>query len=109
MFQGRTFGRLLGPVLVISFVVGFALYVVSGATTDKGTTGAIRSEAASISKAEKASCAKYGRYGTIATLRQEGLLTFKPVYNSVVYLPGSPGSGCGTIIVGSPAYQAPAG
>jgi hypothetical protein len=80
--------------------------VLSAATTDKGTTGAIGSESAIIMAAEKASCSKYGKYASISTLRDEGLLAHQPVYNSVVYLPGK---GCGTIVIGSPAYQSPAG
>ena len=95
------FSRLIGAALVLSFVVGFAVYVLSGATTDKGTTGAIGAENATIVAAEKASCAKYGTYASISALEKEGLLTLKPVYNSVVFLPGK---GCGTIVVGSPAY-----
>jgi hypothetical protein len=105
MFEKLSFGRLLGAVLALSFIIGFAVFILSGATTNKGTTGAIGSENASIMSAEKASCSKYGRYASIATLRREGLLTRQPVYNSVVYLPGAH---CGTIIVGSPAYQSPA-
>jgi hypothetical protein len=101
-----SFGRLLGAALALSFAAGFAVYVLSGATTNKGTTGAIGSENTIIMRAEKASCAKYGKYASIATLQSEGLLAFKPVYNSVVYLPGR---GCGQIVVGSPAYQSPAG
>jgi hypothetical protein len=104
--QKISFTHLLGAVLAISFIIGFSVYVLSGATTNKGTTAAIGSENALIMKAEKASCSKYGAYASISELRKEGLLTFKPLYNSVVYLPGS---GCGTIIVGSPAYQSPAG
>jgi hypothetical protein len=106
VFEKRSFRRLIGAALALSFIVGFATYVLSGATTNKGTTGAIAAENASITGAEKASCLKYGTYGSIATLRQEGLLTRKPVYNSVVYIPGKH---CGTIVVGSPAYQSPAG
>jgi hypothetical protein len=104
--QKLSFGYLLCAALALSFILGFAIYVVSGATTDKGTTRAIGSESAIIKSAEKASCSKYGRYASISTLRNEGLLAFAPVYNSVVYLPGA---GCGTIVVGSPAYQSPAG
>jgi hypothetical protein len=101
-----SFSHLLGALLVASFVVGFAVFVLTGATTDKGTTTAIASESAVINRAEKASCAKYGKYASIAKLESEGLLPIKPVYNSVVYLPGK---GCGTIVIGSPAYQSPAG
>lgn len=101
-----SFSHLIGVVLALSFIAGFAVYVLSGATTDKGTTGAIASENAVIMRAEKASCSKYGKYATISTLVHEGLLAHNPVYNSVVYLPGT---GCGTIVVGSPAYQSPAG
>ena len=104
--QRRSFARLLGAAAALSFIVGFAVYVVSGATTNKGTTGAIGSENAVIARAEKASCYKYGKYASISALRHEGLLAANPVYNSVVYLPGK---GCGTIIIGSPAYQSPAG
>jgi hypothetical protein len=93
-------------VLALSFIIGFAVYALSGATTNKGTTGAIQSESATIMRAEKASCSKYGKYASISTLRHEGLLVSQPVYNSIVYLPGK---GCGTIVVGSPAYQSPAG
>jgi hypothetical protein len=106
MFKKLSFPHLVGVVLALSFIVGFAVFVLSGATTNKGTTGAIAAENATIMSAEKSSCARYGTYASIATLRREGLLTFKPVYNSVVYVPGKH---CGTIIVGSPAYQLPAG
>jgi hypothetical protein len=101
-----SFGHFLCALLAVSFLIGFAVYVLSGATTDKGTIGAIGSESKLIMKAEKANCSKYGRYASISTLRDEGLLAFAPVYNSVVYLPGT---GCGTIVIGSPAYQSPAG
>jgi hypothetical protein len=101
-----SFGRLLGVVLALSFISGFAVDVLSGTTTNKGTIGAIGSENAAIVRAEKARCSKYGKYASIATLQEERLLAFKPVYNSVVYLPGK---GCGTIVIGSPAYQSPAG
>ena len=106
MFRKLSFAHLLGAVLALSFIVGFAVFVLSGATTNKGTTGAIGAESATIMSAEKASCSRYGTYASVATLRREGLLTFKPVYNSVVYVPGKH---CGAIIIGSPAYQSPAG
>jgi hypothetical protein len=106
MSQRLSFRHLLGAALALSFIVGFGVYVLSGATTNKGTTGAIRSESAMIMRAEKASCARYGRYASISTLLKEGLLATKPTYNSVVYLPGA---GCGTIVIGSPAYQSPEG
>jgi hypothetical protein len=106
VFQKRSFLRLLCLALVLSFILGFAAFILTGATTDKGTSGAIASEYAVIVSAEKASCHSFGSYGSIATLRREGLLTFKPSYNSVVYLPGAH---CGTIIVGSPAYQSSSG
>jgi len=100
------FGYLLGAVLVLSFIAGFAVFVLSGAKANKGTTSAISAENAVIMKAEKESCSRYGTYATIATLRREGLVKFDPLYNSVVYLPGEH---CGTIVIGSPAYQSPAG
>lgn len=106
MFKKLSFTQLLGAVLALAFIAGFTAFVLSGATTNKGTTGAIRSENAVIMSAEKMSCVRYGTYASIATLRKEGLLTFTPVYNSVVYLPGKH---CGTIVIGSPAYQSPAG
>ena len=87
-------------------MIGFAVYVLAGATTDRGTTAAIGAENARIRAAERASCSRFGSYGTVAALRREGLLTFLPTYNSVVYVPGP---GCGTIVVGSPDYQAPVG
>jgi hypothetical protein len=104
--QKLSFAHLLGAVLALSFIAGFAVFVLSGATTNKGTTGAIGAESATIMSAEKTSCSRFGTYASIATLRREGLLTFKPVYNSVVYVPGKH---CGTIVIGSPAYQSPAG
>lgn len=106
MFHRLSFGRILATVLALSFILGFATFIWSGATTNKGTIGAIASENAIIISAEKASCKAFGSYGSVATLRKEGLLTFQPTYNSVVYVPGPH---CGTIIVGSPAYQSPAG
>jgi hypothetical protein len=102
LLKKLSFIHLLGALLALSFIVGFAVFVLSGATTNKGTTGAISAERAQIRSAEKASCHRYGAYATVATLRREGLLTFKPVYNSVVYIHGPH---CGTIVVGSPAYQ----
>ncbi len=104
MFQKVSFANLLAAVLALSFVIGFAVFVMTGATTNNGTTGAISAESARIMSAEKTRCTRYGTYSSISTLRSEGLLTFKPVYNSVVYVPGKH---CGTIIVGSPAYQSP--
>jgi hypothetical protein len=106
MFEKLSFVRLLAAVLALSFIVGFAVFVLLGATTNKGTTGAIGAERATITTAEKTSCIRYGTYASIATLRREGLLTFKPAYNSVVFVPGKH---CGTIVIGSPAYQSPAG
>jgi hypothetical protein len=105
MFQKLSFARVLAVILALSFVAGFGVFVASGATTNKGTTGAIGAERATIMSAEKTRCRTYGAYASIATLREEGLLTFKPVYNSVVYLPGKH---CGTIVIGSSAYQSPA-
>jgi hypothetical protein len=105
MFRKLSFGQILGLLLALSFVVGFAIFVMSGATTNKGTTDAIGSERALIKTAERARCAKYGTYTSISTLEKEGFLSFKPVYNSVVYIPGSH---CGTIVIGSSAYQSPA-
>jgi hypothetical protein len=106
VFKRLSFRHFLGAVLALSFVIGFAVFVLSGATTNKGTTGAIGAENATIMAAEKMSCMRFGQYGSISTLRREGLLTFKPVYNSVVYVPGKH---CGTIVIGSPAYQSTAG
>ena len=106
MFGKPPFARVVGAVLALSIASGFAAYVLSGATTDKGTAGAIAAEAAVIMRAEKASCARYGSYASISTLRKERLLTINPVYNSVVYVRGAR---CGTVTVGSPSYQAPAG
>jgi hypothetical protein len=100
------FAKLLAAVVAVGVVVGIGAYILAGATTNRGTTGAIGSENATIMAAEKASCTKFGKYATIARLRSEGLLAFAPTYNSVVYVPGS---GCGTIVVGSPAYQSQAG
>jgi hypothetical protein len=106
MFHKLSFGHFVGVALALSFIMGFAAYVLAGATTNRGTTRAIGSESATIMRAEKASCSKFGRFASISTLRKDGLLAFEPVYNSVVYLPGP---GCGTIVVGSLAYQSPAG
>jgi hypothetical protein len=106
MFERLSFAHLLGAVVAVSFIAGFAVFVLAGATTNKGTSGAIRAESATIMTAEKTRCIRYGTYASLSTLRRERLLSFRPVYNSVVYVPGK---GCGTIIVGSPAYQSPAG
>ncbi len=93
---------MLALILTLSFVAGFAVFVLSGATTNRGTTGAIAAERAQIKLAEDARCRRDGAYAPIATLRREGFLSFTPVYNSVVYLPGT---GCGTIVIGSASYQ----
>lgn len=106
MFPKLSLLRLLGAVLALSFITGFAVFLLTGATTNKGTTGAIASEYSIIMNAEKASCHAFGTYATISTLQREGLLTFKPTYNSAVFIPGKH---CGTIVIGSPAYQSPAG
>jgi hypothetical protein len=102
VFGRLSFGKLLSAAVAVAVVVGVVGYVLSGATTNKGTTGAISAENGKIMAAEDASCKKDGKYGTLATLESEGLLTFKPTYNAVVYLPGK---GCGAIVVGSAAYQ----
>jgi hypothetical protein len=99
-----SFLHLLIAAFALTFVVGFAAFVLSGATTNRGTTSAIRTERATIMSAEKARCQKYGTYTSTATLRREGFLTFTPAYNSVVYLAGK---NCGTIVIGSPSYQSP--
>lgn len=101
-----SFAHLVGVILGLSFIAGFGVFILLYATTDRGTTSAIRSESATIMTAETTRCIRYGSYASISTLRRERLLSFAPVYNSVVYLPGK---GCGTIVIGSPAYQAPAG
>lgn len=106
MFKKLSFFHLLGAVLALSFIAGFAVFVLSGAITNKGTTDAIGDERATIMTSERTRCAIYGTYASISTLRKEGLLTFKPVYNSLVYVPGKH---CGTVIIGSPAYQSPSG
>jgi hypothetical protein len=106
LFPKLSLARLLGAVLALSFITGFAVFLLTGATTNKGTTGAIASEYSIIMSAEKTSCHAFGTYATISTLRREGLLTFKPSYNSAVFIPGKH---CGTIVIGSPAYQSPAG
>jgi hypothetical protein len=106
MFRTRSFAALIVAVLVVSFLGGFAAFLLTGATTNEGTTGAITAESATIKTAEQTRCVRYGTYTSLSTLRKEGLLTFKPVYNSVVYLPGK---GCGTIVIGSPAYQSTSG
>lgn len=106
MLGRLSFVHLVAAVFVLAFIAGVAVFVASGATTNKGTTGAIAAEYARIVVAEKTSCSRYGRYASIATLRKEGLLGFTPLYNSVIYLPGKH---CGSIVVGSSAYQATAG
>ena len=106
MFEKLPFRALVGLVLVIAVIAGVVGFAVSGATTNRGTTGAISVENAKIMAAEKTSCSKDGKYGTISKLQSEGLLTFNPTYNAVVYVPGK---GCGTVVVGSAAYQSAAG
>jgi hypothetical protein len=98
-----SFPRVLVAIFCLTFVAGFAVVVLSG-TTDEGTTSAIHAERLAILKAEKVRCRQYGSYASTKTLRREGLLPFKPMYNSVVYLAGAH---CGTIIIGSPSYQSP--
>lgn len=93
---------LVVGVFVLGLAAGIAVFILSGATTDRGTTGSISSEYTAIMAAEKISCQKFGRYGSIATLRSEGLILSQPIYNSVVYVPGK---GCGLLVVGSSAYQ----
>jgi hypothetical protein len=105
MVKKLSFAHVVGAVLALSFILGFAVVVLS-ATTNRGTTSAIGAERATIMTAERTRCLRYGTYASIATLQRDGLLTFKPVYNSVVYVPGKR---CGTIVVGSPDYQSPAG
>jgi hypothetical protein len=106
MSHGVTFRRLVWAVAALAFVAGFALFIVSGATTDKGTPGAIRAESAKIMGAERSRCAKLGSYASLVVLRDEGWLHFVPQYNSVVIVPGPH---CGTIVIGSPAYQLSSG
>lgn len=102
MAKKISFSHLLIIVAVLFFIIGFAVFVLADATTDTGTIGAIKAERALIMSAETRSCERHGTYASIATLRKEGLLAFKPVYNSVVILPGKH---CGTVIIGSASYQ----
>jgi hypothetical protein len=97
-----SFSRLLVAAFALSFIVGFAVFVLTGAATNRGTTGAIGTERTLIVSAERLRCERYGSFASIATLRKEGLLTFRPRYNSVVVVPGRH---CGTIVVGSASYQ----
>jgi hypothetical protein len=106
VFEKVSFTKLVVVVVVLMVIVGVAVFVLLGATTNKGTTGAISSEYSRIVRAEKLSCTEHGRYASLAALEKERLLTFKPIYNSVVYLPGQ---GCGSIVVGSSAYQSGGG
>jgi hypothetical protein len=106
VFKNLSFVHLVGAVLVVAAVAGIVGYIASGTPTNEGTTSAIGAENAKIMIAERLSCREDGTYGTVPTLEREGLLAFKPVYNSVVYIPGR---GCGAVVVGSPAYQAAAG
>lgn len=105
MLQKLSFRQLLIVAFVLTFVGGFVAFVLTGATTNEGTTSAIRAERAVIQSAERVQCRTFGTYGSTSTLRRNGLLIFKPQYNSVVYVPGKK---CGTIVIGSPSYQSPA-
>lgn len=106
MVPKLSFVNLVAIIAVLAVIAGATGYVVSGATTtNEGTVGAIRAEYAKVMAAEKKSCARFGRYGTIPTLEHEGILGFVPQYNSVVYVPGPH---CGLLAVGSAAYQSPA-
>lgn len=105
-FGRLRFVNLIAGVLVVSVVVGIVGYGEFGTVTNTGSTGAIAAENATIMAAEHTSCHRYGAYATVASLEREGLLTIKPTYNSIVIVPGR---GCGTVVVGSSAYQAPAG
>lgn len=100
-----SFARLAGIVLAVSVLAGFFGYAAVS-TTNRGSTGAIAAENARIMAAERTSCLRHGSYGTLATLERAGLLATAPIYNSVVYVPGR---GCGTIVVGSAAYQSQSG
>ena len=107
MLDKLSFSKLLAALLVVAVIVGIAVdYAASDTTTNKGTPGAISAENAQVMAAEKASCNKHGKYASLSTLESDGLLSFKPTYNAVVYVPGK---GCGTLVVGSAAYQPVAG
>jgi hypothetical protein len=101
-----SFVQLVVLVAVVAVTAGIVGYVASGTTTNVGTTTAIGSENAKILAAEHESCKRDGHYASLATLEHDGLLGFKPIYNSVVYIPGAH---CGTIVVGSPSYQSGVG
>ena len=104
MSKRLSFLQVLAVAFVLAFSIGFAVFILSGATTNAGTSSAIRAERTLILHAERTQCRRYGTYASTSTLRKEGLLTFKPQYNSVVYVPGQH---CGTIVIGSPSYQSP--
>lgn len=106
MLKRLTFFQVISLTLIVGVIAGIVSYVLDGATTNRGTTGAIAAENAKINQAEKLSCREHGHYATLAKLERERLLPFRPIYNSVVYIPGPR---CGTIVVGSPAYQSQAG
>ena len=106
MIARRSFVHLLVAVFALGVVAGFAAFILSGATTNTGTSSAIGSEYSRIVAAEQLSCLRFGTFGTVATLRRERVLDFQPAYNSVVFLPGSH---CGSYVVGSSAYQSSGG
>lgn len=106
MVRRISFGHAVVAMVALAVFAGIVGYALSGTKTDAGTTGAIGAENARILTAEHSSCKRFGHYGTLATLRSEGVLTFTPTYNAVVYIPGKD---CGTIVVGSSAYQSSAG
>ena len=106
MFEKLSFTHLLGAVLAAFLHRRFRGVCAVGRNHEQRNDRRHPAESATIMAAEKTSCSRFGTYASIATLRREGLLTFKPVYNSVVFMPGKH---CGTIVVGSPAYQSPAG
>ena len=105
MRKKLSFTHLLGAVLALSFIAGFAAFVLSGATTNKGTTGAISSERATIMTAEKTSLpevrhvrvdsdAAQGRPAHVQTgLQLRGLPTREGLRDDHHRLPGLPVAG----------------
>jgi peptide/nickel transport system substrate-binding protein len=92
---GSTRSNVLIGVVVLGVLAAVAIFVVQGGDDDGGTGQAVdlKTDLATVRKAEEAHCAKNGRFGTEAELVNGGFLKQQSTMTDVVLASGGT---CGT-------------
>ncbi|WP_406142067.1 prepilin-type N-terminal cleavage/methylation domain-containing protein [Streptomyces sp. NBC_01089] len=81
--DGFTLIELLVVIVILGVLAAIVVFSVKG-IGDKGHKSAVAADAATLRTAEESYCAKYGHFGTADDLKDRGLLSGDPVYNTVM-------------------------